>query len=214
MSIYLYVKQCNHCGKKYFGKHSGNDPYKYTGSGKHWLRHLKKHKPDVNTTEVWGFDNQELATSFAKRFSEDNNIVNSEEWFNLVEEDALDGNSGYRHTQETKQKLSERSAGQNCYWFGKIHTEESLKKMRESKLGKNNPNFGKNFSTETRQKLHDANVGENNPNYGKSSPHRRKCTDGINVYDSVSEMSDYHNVVRGTCLYRIKSSNFPDYHYV
>jgi hypothetical protein len=36
----LYVKTHNITGLKYFGK-TTNDPFKYKGSGKYWLDHLK-----------------------------------------------------------------------------------------------------------------------------------------------------------------------------
>ena len=46
MIIYLYLKQHNITGLKYFGKTEQN-PYKYKGSGIYWLRHLK------NTEEIF-----------------------------------------------------------------------------------------------------------------------------------------------------------------
>jgi uncharacterized protein YggL (DUF469 family) len=40
--IFLYVKECPHCGLRYFGKTVRN-PFKYKGSGKYWNNHLRKH---------------------------------------------------------------------------------------------------------------------------------------------------------------------------
>jgi transposase len=51
MLIYLYVKTHNKTGLKYLGKTTKLDPHKYSGSGKRWLRHLKKHGFDY-TTEI------------------------------------------------------------------------------------------------------------------------------------------------------------------
>ena len=50
---YLYIKQHSITKKKYFGKTVSKDPYKYTGSGKVWNRHIKKHgKEHIDTLWV------------------------------------------------------------------------------------------------------------------------------------------------------------------
>jgi len=90
--IYLYVKKCSHCDKKYFGKTYAKDPYSYSGSGVHWKRHLKAHDAFHQTIQIWKFLSQAEATHFAEKFSSYNNIVESSEWFNLIPENALDGN--------------------------------------------------------------------------------------------------------------------------
>ena len=85
--IYLYVKQHSITGLKYFGKTISKDPFKYPGSGTRWSNHLNKHgREHIKTLEIWGFDNQELCTDFALKFSKDNNIVESDEWANLIPE--------------------------------------------------------------------------------------------------------------------------------
>lgn len=48
---YLYVKTHNITGLKYLGFTKKEDPHKYTGSGKYWLAHLKKHGRNY-TTEI------------------------------------------------------------------------------------------------------------------------------------------------------------------
>jgi len=91
MIIYLYVKQHTITGLKYFGKTTRN-PFKYSGSGKYWCRHFLKYgKDQIKTLEIWGFDDQELCTEFALKFSKENNIVKSKEWANLIAENGLDG---------------------------------------------------------------------------------------------------------------------------
>ena len=82
---YLYIKTHNKTGLKYIGKTS-NNPYTYKGSGKYWLRHLKKHGNDV-TTEILGvYYNIEDLRKDGLRFSKDNNIVESNLWANLQPE--------------------------------------------------------------------------------------------------------------------------------
>jgi group I intron endonuclease len=60
---------------------------------------------------------------------------------------------GLKHSEETKQKISNSNKGK-CAWFkGKHHTEESKQKLREA-------NLGKKASEETKQKLREAGKGK------------------------------------------------------
>lgn len=87
---YLYIKTHNKTGLKYFGKTTSKDPHQYTGSGKRWLNHIRKHGYDV-TTEIYGYyTNQKQCLHDAIEFSNQNNIVESPEWANLKIE-SLDG---------------------------------------------------------------------------------------------------------------------------
>lgn len=90
MTIYLYHKRHRKTGLNYFGK-TTKEPYDYLGSGKYWRRHLNKHGIDVETINVWEFNEQEECTKFALCFSKENNIVESKEWVNLKDEDGKDG---------------------------------------------------------------------------------------------------------------------------
>lgn len=76
-----------------------------------------------------------------------------------------DGNSGYKHTQEWKDKMSERMSGENNPFYGEEHSEETKKKMRQNHAhlsGKNHPNYGKNFPQISKRML-----SNSNPNFGK-----------------------------------------------
>ena len=42
------------------------------------------------------------------------------------------GNSHYKHSEDTKRKLSEAHTGEKAYWFGVKHTDFYKKKMAES----------------------------------------------------------------------------------
>jgi hypothetical protein len=115
LNIYLYIKQCTHCGLKYFGRTINSDPIKYLGSGVHWTCHIKQHGKDKIITDwVKAFNNQEECTKFALEFSNQNNIVESREWANLCIEDGAHSNGvfGITHSEETKQKLSEAAKKQ------------------------------------------------------------------------------------------------------
>lgn len=139
--IILYVKTHRVTGLKYFGKTTKDDPYSYKGSGKHWRRHLIKHGYDVETEIVSVFENVDEATKFALQFSEENNIVNSKEWANLIPENALDGGHvgpnphhsevmrGRKVSEETKRKMSEAAKG-------KVYSKERRENISKGKKGK------------------------------------------------------------------------------
>ena len=67
------------------------------------------------------------------------------------------GGSNGKHTEETKQKISEANKG-------KKRSEETKKKISESLKGKyggeNSPMYGKHHSEETKQKISEANKGK------------------------------------------------------
>jgi hypothetical protein len=93
MTIYkptwLYIKQHNQTGLKYFGKTTRVDPEKYLGSGKYWKLHLAKHGKDISTIWLQLFTDKDALTEYARQFSIVNNIVESSEWANLIPEDGV-----------------------------------------------------------------------------------------------------------------------------
>jgi hypothetical protein len=116
-TIYLYVKQHSITKLKYFGKTQSSNPYKYPGSGSYWSKHIRKHgKSHILTLEIWGFDDQQLCTEFALKFSEENNIVESKDWANLRPENGIDGlPKGFNGhmTEERRKQNSERWLNNN-----------------------------------------------------------------------------------------------------
>ncbi len=139
MIIYLYVKQHSITGLKYFGMTRKN-PFTYLGSGKYWLRHLKKHGDSIKTLDVWSFDNQEECTSFALKFSSENNITESNSWANLQPENGIDGNPiGNIITEQTRAKMRDAKLGNANSFYGKKHTNETrehLSKVRKGRRGR------------------------------------------------------------------------------
>lgn len=93
---WLYIKQHNTTGLKYFGK-TTKDPKVYLGSGKYWLRHLKEHSEDITTVWCEEFTDIDQLVEFATFFSEFHDIVNAVDstgkkvWANMIPENGLDG---------------------------------------------------------------------------------------------------------------------------
>jgi hypothetical protein len=155
MNIYkptwLYIKQHNLTGLKYFGKTTRDDPTKYFGSGKYWLKHLKKHGYDVNTVWYQMFTTQESLVEFATKFSMENNIVESSDWANLKAENGLDGSPpGVVFTESHKEKIrlsstnpsAETRAKRSVAMKGKNtgpQSAETCAKKSAIKLGKPRP---------------------------------------------------------------------------
>lgn len=164
--IWLYIKRHNFTGLMYFGKTTTKDPYKYPGSGKYWTAHLKKHGTAVST--IWCKEFYDLGelTSFAIKFSIENDIVKSPEWANLVIENGIDGTTpgtkfgtmSYAHRSKislaltgkhksiaAKEACRKRMLG-NQLRKGTNHTAESKQRISEARTGKT-------ASLETRAKM-------------------------------------------------------------
>lgn len=163
---YLYVKTHNKTGLKYFGK-TTNDPYQYKGSGKHWAAHLKTHGNDVSTTVLGYYIDATECSNKALKFSSENQIVESMEWANLIEENGLDGGATGRthyepHTTESRQKISNSKKGQQPWNSGlrgvtpgnkKPRTEEQKLKISKSLMGrKRDPESAKKTADKLRGK--------------------------------------------------------------
>lgn len=150
---WLYLKQHNKTGLKYFGK-TIRDPEKYHGSGVYWNNHLKKHGYDITTVWQQLFTTEAELVAFALDYSQKNNITESTEYANLKPEDGLmGGNTGiteygrkviseksknHRHSEETKQKIKEARARQPNPMTGKKHSPETIEKIKAArKLQKN-----------------------------------------------------------------------------
>jgi len=130
--ITLYVKTHRDTGLKYFGKTMKDDPISYKGSGKYWLNHLKKHGSNFDTEIIGVYELEEEAMEIALKFSKENNIVESDEWANLREENALDGHpKGIVFTDEWRQNMSKRRKGV----LRGPHTQERRENIRKAKLG-------------------------------------------------------------------------------
>ena len=219
MTIYLYVKLHTTTGLKYFGKTIQKDPFKYLGSGIRWVNNFKKHgKEHIKTLEVWGFDNIELCSEFASKFSKDNNIVESPEWANLKYEDGKDG--GFIHMKRPSHSLflKERfrespqlhpmlgKTGELNPFYGKKHSDSSRKLMSEkakvkapmsdeTKIKISNYQKGKPKSEETKQKMRKPKpegFSEKLSNFYKGKKQPTTVCNHCEKIGSVSNMKRWH----------------------
>ena len=103
---WLYIKKHSKTNLMYFGK-TISSPFKYPGSGKVWARHIKLHGKEYIQT-IWTklFTSQDELKEFAISFSEIFNIVESDEWANLIPENGIDGGApGRIQSTETRNKI-------------------------------------------------------------------------------------------------------------
>lgn len=157
MIIYLYIKQHSITDLKYFGMTKQKDPFKYLGSGKYWRLHLNKHGYNIKTIEIWGFDDQQLCTEFALKFSKENNIARSNSWANLMDENGHNckGVPGLKHSTRSIEKMRNAQLGKKLSEETKLKISESNKKPKteQHRLNIIKGQKGRIFSSEHKEKM-------------------------------------------------------------
>jgi Zn-finger nucleic acid-binding protein len=130
---YIYVKRLP-SGLLYLGK-TVKDPFNYLGSGLKWVRTIKKNNYSIKDIETWVLDKvetekqlKELGTYYSKLF----NVVNSNLWANLKDEDGNGGTSGFSKQLRNlvNKKLSQSSKNKNkiiCPHCGMIGDSSNMK---------------------------------------------------------------------------------------
>lgn len=93
---YLYVKIHPKTGLKYLGR-TCQKPNTYSGSGKHWERHLKKHGKEHTTIVIGIYPNLETLSKAGLYYSKLWDVVKSKKWANLCEEDGNNETKGWSH---------------------------------------------------------------------------------------------------------------------
>jgi hypothetical protein len=195
--IYLYIKTHNITKLKYLGK-TEKDPFSYTGSGKYWLRHIKKHGNDVSTQIIYQTEDLQEFRRVALEYSKKYNIVESKEWANLIEESG-DGGDTSKHIDY---------------------------KSRKDQSGINNPFYGKKTSVDNKHKhslyMSGRFVGNKNPYYGKKhtsktifksklkNPTYRKVCNGKITFFSLQSAADFYNI----SVYKLKKKMNSNWYYL
>jgi len=169
----LLVMEHNITGMKYFCKTTLiNRVHRYKGSGIAWLKHLKEHGLDVNVGVLGFYVDEDRCLDAAKKFSEENNIVDSNEWANIIPETGRNGCSmkgernpffGKKHTPETAERLRLQKIGKSVN-KGAYQSPEKRAKISASLKGRKNPAVsarlkGQKLSEETKRKIGEASKG-------------------------------------------------------
>lgn len=129
------------------------------------INRILQNNPDRYTYQVlvWSVEDENTLNALEIQY-----IRQLQPRFNFTE--GGDGMSGFRHSEETRKKMSESQKGENNPMYGKIHSEETRKKISESmkkkthseetrkKISENNARYwqGKTLSEETRKKMSEA----------------------------------------------------------
>lgn len=128
MTIYLYIKTHNKTGLKYLGQTKAKDPHKYSGSGTYWKLHLNKHGYDYTTEIIKECQNKAEIKEWGLYYSNLWNIVESNEWANLKEEQG----DGGRQSLEVRKRIGDAGKGRIPWNKGKkIWSEEERKQIGE-----------------------------------------------------------------------------------
>jgi hypothetical protein len=149
--LYLMVKTHQFTGLKYLCKRvttSDSKAISYKGSGKYWKNHLKVHGKQINTEILAKYELNKINefSQLCIEYSNKFDIVKSNEWANLIEENGLMGavigenNPSKNHEVNLKKSntLRGKYCGENGLFYGRKHTEETKRKMSEANKGDNN----------------------------------------------------------------------------
>jgi hypothetical protein len=195
----LLVLTHNVTGLKYFCKTSQLDKLQYyKGSGVYWKRHRKVHGSDIKVGVLGLYYDKDRCTAAALKFSKEHNIVQSEEWANLIEENGLDGQGlGENHVLYGKPS--------KCIGQKRPQTSAKVKGCLNGMYGKPSPMRGV-----AKPK------GKDSPLYGRKRPEGGGKTskpvvreDG-KVYASISEaakdVNGHGTTISNCCLGKSKTA--------
>lgn len=164
---WLMIKRHSITGLQYFCKTTRGtlaDAIKYHGSGLRWKKHISKHGREFVTTEwISLFYDKDECLAYAVQFSEDNDIVASNTWANLVIETGLDRGESRPMPDTVRKKISNSKKGiplseehkrklKKPHNFTYTYTDEHKEKISKSKRGNE-------ISPDHREKLRIANTG-------------------------------------------------------
>lgn len=91
---YLMIKTHDITGLKYLCQTKRKTPHKYLGSGKYWRLHLEKHGHSHTTEILRECHSKEEVTEWGLHYSNLWNVVENDEWANLIPESGNGGNTG------------------------------------------------------------------------------------------------------------------------
>jgi group I intron endonuclease len=132
-------------------------------------------------------------------------LIREKHYLNLLQheynisQDPTASMSGRKHTEESKQIMSDTAKKiQNPGRFktGQKHSDETKRKMSDANIGEKNPMFGKNHIEESKRIMSEAKKGENNPMYNKPRPEGAgKASQQIEVTDIKNNTTTCYNSI-------------------
>ena len=125
--IYLYLKTHNVTGLKYLGKTSRSDPYRYTGSGRRWLHHIKKHGYDVTTEILLESHDPEEIKKAGIYYSQLWDVINNESFANLKLEEGDGGDTSMSSAYKDGIKSRNLTGANNPMYQRSAVIENNLK---------------------------------------------------------------------------------------
>jgi hypothetical protein len=209
--MYLYVKTHITTGLKYLGK-TVRDPYKYKGSGTHWIRHLKKYGEEHTTEVLLETTDKILFKETAIYYSNLFDVVKSIEWANIVPEQGDGGDTSQSPAYQSHIESKNFLYGEKNGFYGKTHSEETKRKISEKNTGRLK---GKPKSDETRKRMSENNarnrLGKAPWNKGKStgpqSPELRRKKGKPLVFNDVEYNSiNEAETITGISAYKISKN--------
>lgn len=212
--VTLYIATHNQTGLKYFGKSERHLTekelqLKYHGSGSLWKRHLKEFGDDV-TMKVVGTYELEEASKIALKFSEENNIVQSKEWANLIPENCYTGAGDVKTGLTYEEYYGEEKAKEIKAKISRVKSNEERQKLSDSLKGNTNKKGTKlddasklkmsisarkrtddrSHSLETKRKISEANKGKPSSMLGKK--HKIVICPHCNKEGAINGMKQWH----------------------
>ena len=111
----------------------------------------------------------------------------------------IEGHKDYDHALP---HLTNMNWGGRGVTSGMHHSEETKEKMSEKKKGENNPMYGKKQSEEAKEKISEKRKGEKHPMYGKPAPNRSKviCITTGETFNSQTEAAIHYNVAQSSIV--------------
>jgi hypothetical protein len=127
--IYLYIKTHNVTGLKYLGKTTSKDPHRYLGSGTRWRSHLAIHGFDYSTEILFQSSDSAEIKEKGIYYSQLWDIVDSNHWANLKQEE---GDGGFCKNSITPEANAKRSKTLK----GRTFTTEHCKNLSIARKGR------------------------------------------------------------------------------
>ena len=218
---FVYITENLINGKRYIGQRKyRNDASddEYLGSGKLISLAIEKYGPEnFQRTILKECETREELNESERQFIKDFNAVDDPMFYNLatggegqidpspvIREKLRQSHLGRKHSDEYKQFMKDRMAGENHPMYGKHPSEETRKRQSAAQIkrnmkGENNPWYGHIYTEEEKKRISLALTGR------KLSPERIKkaaeahqikvlcITNGV-VYSSISQAAKELNI--------------------